>query len=257
MILYMINLIEKYNELRYGTKVSVSILVISNLSAIIGAIFFEWEWMMILLAYWMENGIIGFFTLLKIIINRIKFNEKPDIQIKGVYNFDPTYRPNQPFFNSKPIRIIGLFIEIPFLILHFGGFMLGHLIMIITLFFNEKSGNLQILFETLIDNSSDIISIMLHASILAVILFFSHASSFYMNFINNKEYLYIPKKNLGFSMYGRVMILHTVIIIGALFAEFLNNKVSISAGPAILLVLVKTFTDVIFHLRERKKFSSS
>lgn len=239
----MEELIEKFNALRYGTKVSLLILIISNLTAILGAIFLGWDWGMILLAYWMENGIIGFFTIIKMITSVIMYPEPiygrtAEIKPKKLFELNKMSQ----FQTSKTLGIVSLVFTVPFLVFHFGGFMLGHLIFIVTF----------ILGDMTLDFAS-VLKLIMEASILAITLFISHSISFYFNFIKGEEFRSVQQQGLVGAMYGRVAILHIVIIFGAFIAAALSNSISNPMYPAILLIVIKTFTDVVFHLRERKK----
>ncbi len=76
-------------------NISVISLILVNLVPIIGVLFFNWSMFQIMILYWLESGIIGFFSILKILIK------------------------------SRPITL-GIFLTV-FFCFHFGIFMLVHL----------------------------------------------------------------------------------------------------------------------------------
>ena len=121
---------------------------------------------------------------------------------------------------------------IPFFIIHYGGFMLGHLVFLLAFF---ASG---------IWASGSLLEILGALIIGFLALFASHAISFYTNYIAGKEYEHANVKTLMFSPYGRIVVMHLTIIFGA----FLN-------APLVILMLGNTMADLIAHLNERRGFA--
>ena len=46
---------------------AVVALVVANLIPLVGVLFFDWNVWMILVVYWLENGVVGFFNVLKML----------------------------------------------------------------------------------------------------------------------------------------------------------------------------------------------
>lgn len=86
-------------------NLSIAFIIAANLVPIIGVLFFDWSLFQIIFIYWCETGIIGFFSILKILIC------------------------------TRPI-FLGVFFSM-FFTIHFGGFMFGHLLFISALFGDE------------------------------------------------------------------------------------------------------------------------
>jgi hypothetical protein len=82
--------------------------------------------------------------------------------------------------------------------------------------------------------------------LIALLLFLSHGVSFLVNYVGRKEYLNTTPMKQMFQPYGRLIILHVTIIIGAFLVIGLGQPVLLVA----LLVLLKTIVDLFFHLRE-------
>jgi len=204
-------------KLSPGTKTSLSVLIAVNLMALVGIIAFGWDTFTIILAYWLESAIIGFYSILKLIFS------KGEIKTKKV---PPKFRGLQKTVN----RAAKIFL-IPFFIVHFGAFMVIHFFFITIL--SESPGQ-------------TIAQIPLIALTLGVGLFVSHGISFWNNYIKNNEYKKANPQNLMLSPYKRVIIMHATIIFGAMLSV-----------PAMILILLKTIIDIIAHLRERKAFKKA
>src|SRR3989344_6345935 len=84
-------------------------LILANVVPLIGVLFFNWSILFVLLYYWLESVVVGFFNVLKMAMASTE-----SVQVSGGI--------------AKAIPIgIKLFM-IPFFIVHYSGFMLGHLI---------------------------------------------------------------------------------------------------------------------------------
>lgn len=154
---------------------SALILIIANLIPVAGSVFLGWKLSDVMVLYWAESAVIGFFNICKIIIIG---------------------------------RWAALFAA-PFFAGHFGGFMAVHFMFIYTIFIEqfqaggESSGDLAevaLLFTSL-------------WPALAA-LFISHAFSFYANFLGRREYQLKTVKDQMSEPYGRIMFMHLVLIIG-------------------------------------------
>jgi hypothetical protein len=82
------------------TDRSVVVLVLVNSLTLIGAIYYGWDVFTLMLLYWLETAIIGFFSVVKLV---------------------------------HSARALAVFL-VPFFCVHFGLFMFGHLTFIIALF---------------------------------------------------------------------------------------------------------------------------
>ncbi len=205
----------------------IILLVISNLVPLFGVIFLHWTAGLIILVYWFENLIIGFFNILKMNkasgpINWAEANTE-EITING-----KTIEPNQ----SKVV-LIKFFISnyILFCLLH--GIFLA--VMIFAGIINIPKFNLaMILFP-------------------AISLIISHGYSYFANFIGKKEYTQVAPYNQLFKPYSRVMIFQVVII----FTWFaIGNRIDSSIFAVCLLVGIKILIDVLSHIFEHKSYNN-
>ena len=136
--------------------------------------FFGWSLGDIMVLYWVESGVIAFFTVLKIAI----------------------------------VGRLGALVAAPFFVGHFGGFMSGHFLLIYAFFLRGSragwvpgaAAELQSIFAPI------------WTSIAA--LFVSHGVSFYTNFIGEREYEGATVSGLMTAPYHRVIVMHLTLIFG-------------------------------------------
>ena len=149
-------------------------LVVANAVPLLGVMFFGWDLGDIMVLYWVESGVIAFYTVLKIAI----------------------------------VGKLGALVAAPFFVGHFGGFMTGHFLLIYALFLRGHNtgwtpgaaAELQSIFTPI------------WTSIAA--LFISHGVSFYSNFIGEREYEGATVSGLMTAPYNRVILMHLTLIAG-------------------------------------------
>jgi len=192
---------------------SVWFLLLANTLPLFGVLYWGWDLMSIIILYWLENLVIGFWNLGKLLI-------------VGVMNSDK--------------RVSGFFSALFYMIffsIHYGGFMFGHGIFILVLFgMDRQRQGLDVPFTLFEDMVSPIMALMV-----------SHGISFFYNFIRKKEYL---KTNLQDQMgqpYLRIFVVHVTIIFGAFAVQFMNEPLL----ALLLMIALKIGVDVITHLKER------
>ena len=198
------------------SRPSVWALIIANLYPVIGVIYFNWQTHPLLLFFWTENLVIGFYTVLKMLVAS-GGNAKPGAKL----------------------------LMVPFFCFHYGIFTLVHGIFVVALFGG-------ILIDDTVTASTlmqQILDYQLFWGVL--ILLVSHGISFFKNYIRNNEYQQAELTKLMFQPYGRVVILHITIIIGAFLSAFLGSPVI----ALLVLIILKVSIDIITHLIEHRKYS--
>ncbi len=189
-------------------------LILVNLFPIFGVLYWKWEVFPIMLLYWSENIIVGFYNVLRMIL-------------------------------AKPEEKIGwlakLFL-VPFFIIHYGGFTAGHGLFVIAIFGQSMPGGVIDTNPAAVLNF--IITSRLYIAMLA--LFLSHGYSFLTNYVGKEEYLRTDLQSLMMQPYRRVVLLHITLIIGGFLMVFLQAPV---AG-LILFVFLKTGMDLRAHFRD-------
>jgi hypothetical protein len=190
---------------------SILSLVFANLMPLGGVLFFNWTVSTVIFLFWMENLVIGGWNI-------IKMKKARGTQIHTRFSMN-----NVPAERVSRKQIIGFFL------MHYGGFTLGHFIFVLALFRFPEGGwgwlGLSFLF-----------------------LCGSHGVSYFKNFIDGGEYLSTSYQDLFFRPYGRIIVLHIVIVAGGAF--IMKNK---GIVPLMMLVGGKIIIDLIGHLLERKK----
>lgn len=202
-----------------------------NVLPLLGVLFLGWDPSGIILLFWIENIIIGFFNILKMLV-------------KG-----------QDIFSW-----IGKLFLIPFFMVHYFAFMFGHFIFLNFLFgfqsdgiiesLMNQTGNEQTILDLIYYHCSRLGMPFLEAhiwyfiSVLNVFLF--HAYLFGYNFIIKKEYRNIDLPGLMVQPYGKIVIQHLVIIAGGILLQFFHQKYWI----VMVLIFLKSIYDVRAYRKE-------
>ena len=211
---------------RIGSSVgAVVALLVANAIPLIGVLFLGWNVWTILTIYWLENGVVGIFNILK-----MARAEGPE----------PT-GPAATLYNGRPVGTTAgaKATLIPFFIVHYGIFWVVHGIFVLTLpqfqAFGGESAGIR----------SDPFAILL----VLIGLFISHAVSFRANYIGRGEYLRTSVSTQMYAPYGRLIVLHLTIIVGGLAIA----TTGASSAAVLILVLLKTALDLGLHLAEHRE----
>lgn len=153
---------------------STMALVIANVVPLAGVLFFGWDLGDIMVLYWLESGVIAFYTVLKIAI----------------------------------VGKVAALVAAPFFVGHFGGFMAGHFLLIYALFLRGNSGGWAPGYAA----ELSAIFAPIWTSIAA--LFISHGISSSTNFLGQREYEGATVSGLMAAPYHRVMVMHLTLIVG-------------------------------------------
>ncbi|HZI22508.1 MAG TPA: DUF6498-containing protein [Gemmatimonadales bacterium] len=191
---------------------SALVLVAANLVPLAGVLFLGWSVYATLLLFWVENAIVGGFNVLRMLCAR----------------------PDNPALWVVKVGMI------PFFTFHYGMFVTVHGIFVLTLF-----GGIH---ERGFPGPAEFLHQVRAAGIgaAALVLVLSHAVSFGFNYIGAGEYRTANLAQLMGAPYGRVMLLHVVILGGGFLVQALGTPVVALA----LLVVLKTGLDLAAHLRE-------
>ena len=207
---------------RLGSSIwAVVALVVANLIPLIGVLFFGWSVWNILVIYWLENGIVGLISVLKMAV------ATGDEVTPGV----------TLMVNGRPATSATKMGLIPFFIVHYGIFWFVHGIFVLTLpaFFSLMSDDGMTL---------DLGPVVFAALGLAI----SHGLSFWWNFLHGGEYRRTAAAALMFAPYKRLVALHITIIFGAFAVMFTGAP----AAAVAVLVAIKTAIDLGLHLAEHR-----
>jgi hypothetical protein len=234
---------------------AVVALIVANAIPLFGAVFLGWNVWTILIVYWLENGIVGFFNVLKI------------LRAEGAILPSSGWQ-----MNGRPMAAVGRSAMAGFFVLHYGIFWAVHGVFVLTL----------PLFAGLGKAVSDAVSLPVEGQfvdgvfigpafgtafapgtsmtsgfalgpvVVAVIaLAISHGVSYWFNYLGRGEYRRTSPATQMFAPYGRLVVLHITIILGGM-------AIAITGAPAAavaILVVLKTVMDIGFHLAEHRKIS--
>jgi hypothetical protein len=200
------------------TQPSVLALLVANAFPLVGVFLFGWEVFPLLVIFWMENVIVGFFNILKMLAV-----------------------PMQPAL----AHLAKLFM-VPFFSVHYGMFTFVHGVFVMVLFGGKErmSGG----FPGLSDWVNVVREERLGWAVFA--LFLSHGVSFVYNFLIGGERHQVSLPQLMGQPYARVVVLHLTILIGGGLMMALGSP---WAG-LLFLVVTKTVVDLRSHLSERARF---
>ena len=211
---------------------SLAALIGANLIPFIGIFFFGWDVTFIVLLYWIENLIAGFYTILKMVFLKVE----------------------------PAVDNVGKLFAIPFFCVHFGGFCAVHGFFLIH-FFKINTGSSSpdigndwwgplVFIQLLLSVIAKIWGNRPPEMVLAVIgLTISHGISFVENYILGDEY---KKSSLGKLMqqpYQRIVVMHLAILTGGIFVMKLNSPLPLM----IILVLMKILVDLYLHKQSHKE----
>lgn len=205
---------------------SLVILVLVNLLPLTGVLLFDWDVAGLMVLYWSENLVLGFYTLARML-------------------------------TKSPLggAALGLFFCI-----HYGGFCAVHGLFIVTMLLDENFSPLTadpwplfLVFPQLLIN---VITQVLASAppewmFAFAALFLSHGVSFVLNFLLGPERDEVSLNQLMSAPYGRIVVLHVAIIAGGIAVIAMGQPL----GMLIVLVLLKLGLDVSFHLREHKSLA--
>jgi len=197
---------------------SAWVLVAANVVPAVGVLFFGWELLPIMVLFWIENVFVGAFNVLRIL--------------------NAAQGGAQKFF------------LIPFFIFHYGMFCLVHGLFVMVLFGREFLEEFGLRPDTDLSALSTVAAEFgLMPAVIA--LGASHAYSYFANYLGRGEYREANAGVLMFTPYGRVVVLHVLILVGGILIEVIGSPAAFIA----LLVVLKTALDLYAHGREHRKYA--
>lgn len=216
--------------------ISLAALVGANLIPLVGIFLFRWDISFIVLLYWLENLIAGFYSILKISLVKMK---------------------------EKKANLHKLFV-IPFFCIHYGGFCAVHGVFL-TVFFKIGTASsplagssklwgplvfLQLLFSVVARLWASMPPEMIWALLG---LFISHGVSFTENYILGGEYKKTELRKLMQQPYQRIVVMHLAILLGGIFIMRMDSPLSL----LIILIMLKIIFDLHLHKKVHKQIQKT
>jgi len=196
---------------------SATALVLANLVPLAGVVFLDWDVFVIVFLFWLENVVVGFFNLL-----RMLWVER----------------------GAEPFPLAKLFV-MPFFLVHYGMFTAIHGVFVLVLFGGMAQQGAG--FPT-VRTVLDLVT-RYHLWIPVLALVASHGYSFVTNYVARQEYRRVTLQQLMQQPYSRVVVLHLTILLGG----FLVMALRLPVVGAFLLVVLKIGVDLRAHLREHAR----
>lgn len=221
------------------------VLLVSNFIPLLGVLFWGWSTFAIVVIYWGENVVLGVINLLKMLFC------SPDratleAELKKADASTQEMREQLKFMNSATgLRHAAKLFIMPFFAFHYGMFCFVHGVFVFVLLGNQQNmefPSIGAMFKSLEQNG-------LIWAVAALAL--SHLVSFAVNYIWRGEYRRCTLTTLMMQPYGRIVVLHLAILLGAFATIALGSPIFI----LLILIVGKTVLDLKFHLRERRKNS--
>jgi hypothetical protein len=218
---------------KYSLKYnSARILLSVNIIPVIGVIFFEWNLFSIMLLYWLENLVIGFYGVLK---------------IKKTNHYLILKQENLPATSS----LVATWRQIMVFIFDYGLFTLVHGVFVFIIF-GASTATSSTIANLGPVNISEIIwpeVSILGVSISFLMMIVSHGFSYHDNFIIKEEYKNCTINYLQKNPFKRVIAMHFIIVISG----FIVLALGYSKLTIILLIILKTLIDLFAHNNEHNK----
>ena len=209
-----------FENIQKETKTSLIALIIANIVALFGILFLNWSTITLLLAFWAESTIIGFFNVVKMLLSQGE---------------------------NKSAKIF----LIPFFIFHYGIFMLVHLIFLAALFLKDELTP-DLLIKSIMVAAPLFISLFISHGISLVVNYVGKKE--YLK-KDPGELMFSPYRRI-IAMHLAILL---GAFLSAAISSFVSTDNGLILGKtmAILLLIFKITFDVRAHLKEHKPTSSS
>ena len=195
------------------------VLIAANLLPLYGVLVLGWAVLPIMVLFWLENIVIGVLNILRILFS-------------------------SPADAAQWARKLLL---VPFFAVHYGLFTAVHGLFVFALFGGESYKALIDGLWTLDAARHAIAEFALWPGIGALTA--SHLFSFFWNYLGQREYQQARPEALMQAPYSRVIVLHVVIIFGALLIQLFHSPL----WALLLLIGLKIGVDLRAHLKEHRR----
>ena len=184
------------------TSPSSLALIAANLVPLAGVLFFGWDLASVIVLFWAESAVIGFYTALKMAV----------------------------------VGKLTAVLFVPFFIGHFGGFMAAHFLLIYSLFVRGAFATGQA------PGAAEALSAIFRPLWLSLAaLFISHGVSFVDNFLGRREYEGTTMKALMVAPYNRIIVMQLALIFGGWIILLLRSPLP-ALALFVLLKIVLDFS---------------
>ncbi len=213
--------------------VSLVALVLTNVGVLIAVVFEKIAVQDVLLLYWSESAVIGFFTVLKILTAA---DGRAEREIEA--------RRRETGSDWELVLDVARRVFMSaFFCVHFGGFMFVHFLFLGMLLPNEGA-------PSIVDPRSATILSGLRPVLLGIVgLFLSHGVSFFAHWLFGGERRTALVAHVFTAPYARIFVMHITILLGAAVVFQLRSAIF----PVAVLIVLKTAIDGVAHWREHRE----
>jgi hypothetical protein len=191
------------------------LLILVNLIPIFGVLYLNWNAYDVIVLYWVENIVIGICNIPRILLAQKRTFTNPFLG-RGPGEFDFSDFAGNLFMSG-------------FFTIHYGVFTLVHGIFILNLIARKSTFLINKDFSGI--------------TVFFIALLISHGYSLITNYIVKEEYKHRSAQEAMMKPYGRVIVIHLTIILGAIISQILPSVL------IIIFVLMKTLFDLGLHLK--------
>jgi hypothetical protein len=195
----------QFSSLRsFSVKSAASIgsLILANAVPILGVLFFHWSLFHILFLYWAESGVIGVYTVLKLI----------RINVLQGLGYSLLFLMQCSFF-------LGL-----------------HLVLLMFLYGPEYTPH------TMIPPASVIVPVLYSLRFAIFLLFVSHGTEFVKEFLGKREYLGANGVFTMMRPFARIAILQLVLVVGSFLVASLHQPVMGLVLLVVIKTVIEVFS---------------
>lgn len=240
---------------------SALVLIAANLVPLAGVIVGGWTAFEVVFLYWLENVVIGFFNICKLLtlglVGQVDIGEGPAPRVpktvsrRAVLSL-PAYEsaakaPRAPKTVSQRVLAFAAALGVSaFFMVHYGIFSLVHGVFVVTFLkifpraVGGQGGPFDLLAHAIEAATGDL-------GIPFAVLAASHGFSFLYNFLLRREHTQVTVPELMIAPYARVVVMHLTVLFGGILSLLLPHFM------VALLVLLKVALDLKYHLKEREK----
>ena len=207
-----------FSDKSFSYYFSLFVIVVGNACVLPGVLYWDWSIFEVFYLYWLENVVIGCFTVFRMMLVSASFGIGTLIM--------------------SAFRIV-------FFVFHYGLFCMGHG-MILTELFYENSAGLKIepemLFQIPVIEGMQgflwgVIGIVMVEAVYGV-----------KKILKDRRDAVLPEV-IMFSPYGRIIVLHVAVLVGG----FLADEFGVSVLALVVLIVMKTAYDLVLIGRRGKK----
>lgn len=216
---------------RAPSWINVLLLIAGNAIPIVGVVFWDWSGFVVLFLYWLESGIVGVFTILKIVLALPRYEPVPGRQV----NYKQDAGTSSRSFSTAEM---GRFWVIPSFVLGYGAAMVLFALAVGWLFyprdFNGGIGDVIARMQAeLVPHQRELIAAL-------VLMLFDHAAQSYRDFFGGPEWARADPVFQMWRPFGFLVMLYFLWLVGG----FLMATFKTPGGVLVLFVVLKTLGEL-------------